>query len=156
MNGDFENPPIVLSQQRGQALVAVIFGISLLMGGIAVLDRHFWLDGVIPAEWVFFPGGFAFAAFGAINAVSPRKLILSPEGVVFHGLFSTRRLAWTDIGGVGLWTYRRRRSGPQITSVQVQPRSGAPLNLPTGWGVATPILARMIQECRRRWGGVAT
>jgi hypothetical protein len=97
MTGDLRELPITFSQARARMVVIVVLGLAMLVFGMTIQPNHWTLDGLIPAEWFLIPTGLVTIGVGLIGFVRPARLTLSPAGIEYHHLLSTRRMPWSAI-----------------------------------------------------------
>ena len=145
MTPDLRDPPIVVSQPRAMMLIAIIPGLFILAMGMTVQPNHWMIDGSIPVEWLLIPGGAITAGAGLVGFIRPGRLTLSPAGLEFRQLLSTRRAPWNAIQVAGIYTYR----GLQAVSVRFY--AGQSLQLAAGWPLEARALANLINQARSEW-----
>ena len=156
-------PDMVLRQPRLR--MALIFAVTL--GGFVLLSAHLFGPSAPPVSsfaWL----KLCLAAFGcgvgaiaaAYHTIFPQQLTLSDRGFVLCGLFGfTRKTAWSDIGRIYLWQYRRTRcvaleyvGGREPTGIGASLRRmlGAPAGLPSGWTIPVEKLLSEMQARHQR------
>jgi hypothetical protein len=123
----------------------VIFGLILLFAGMVIQPNHWMVRGLFPAEWLLIPAGVGFTGVGLIALVRPGRLTLSPAGLEYRLLLSTRLIPWGAVQNVGLYSYRRREG------VSLRLNSGQTVHLPGGWPIGARELASQIMQARAQW-----
>jgi hypothetical protein len=104
-------------------LLGVIFGLATLFAGVTIQPNHWMLDGLFPVEWFLVPAGVGVTGVGLIAFVRPGRLTLSPAGIEYRILLSTRRMPWGAVQNIGLWSYRYDERDPSILMDVRQVRS---------------------------------
>jgi len=161
-----DSPPIVVVAGEEKTLVGLLFFVAL--GGAAAacifMDLHMTLRGYIGAY-----GSVVISCFciplGVWRLISPPRLTISPQGLVFFNGFKTQRYTWQEISEfvsylpwgqnysphVGF--IREKRQGEDSIWHDVTKTSaGIHGTLGSGWLVSTPDLVDLLNSARDRWG----
>lgn len=90
----------------------MLFGsLAFVAGGVLMIGHP--RNGFDILIGVFCIGFFALAAGNAVSRLArPRPVVFSPEGLEFPSFAGRRRIAWSNVRGVGIW-----RQGMQAINV---------------------------------------
>jgi len=159
MRGDLDQPPVVIRRSRAKAMLFVVVCIALAVGSLLAPsgpDMRHALVG--PVGLMLFTAGSLF--YGA-EAVRPDRLVLSPLGLRFDGLWKNWSYRWEEVSGFRVWladgrakviTFDIRHPHGTILdglSRGVTEKSASFIGL---WELSPEKLAKLLNEAHSRWG----
>jgi hypothetical protein len=127
---EFKNAPMKLVGLSAMGLVMSGLCLAILTGAVPGLKPEGIKLLLVLAGTVFFGAGALVALWRAVFDRGP-VLTLSPEGILDRRI-SAIRLAWSDVRGIGTWSYRRQRV--MVLDVAPEVEAGLGLSALVRWG----------------------
>jgi hypothetical protein len=148
MRGDIDHPPIIISTDRGKALLHMAV-LALFAAILSPVARTRWQAN--PAAWlVLIIFGFLFVTT-LWELLLPGRLIITRDGFEQHALLGARRWRWSEARRFKAASNRFFRfvGFDSIKSASARRRFDEGIN--RDWELSPQALAELLNEARGRW-----
>ncbi len=166
MQGNLDNPPIIVRGSHWTALWMLIAAVVFVVGGIAMLRQpdpsRQSQELIAYAIIIFF--GLGIPIF-ATRLLRPDNLEIAPSGLTWRNLIRTSSWRWRDVTNFRAYRPMRRSRGLHIgfdfaadfepqqrgTRAATKTMTGVEGSVGGGWEIDAAELAALLNSARTRW-----